>query len=279
MTAKANAGQSDDWNGESGRRWVADADRRDRVLGPVADELLTVAAPQAGEQVLDIGCGCGITTLRAAAAVGPHGRAVGVDLSEPMLALAQQRQDDRDVDNAVFVQADAQEDPLGEGFDLAISRFGTMFFADPVSAFRNIADSFRSGGRLCLATWQPLAANDWLLVPGAALLEFGTMPPAEAWPGMFAQSEPGEVSAVLDEAGLTDIDLRPVTLDLPLGATIDDAAAYLAESGPGRALLATIERAQHQEALSAVRRVLGEHASEDGSVALSAGVWLITARS
>ena len=155
------------WNGDSGRRWAAEADRRDRVLAPVGEALLRAANLQFGADVLDIGCGCGSTTLAAARTVGLEGSVRGIDLSAPMLDIARQRRDGAGLANVEFVQADAQTHSFAPAVDVAISRFGSMFFADPVAAFANIAGGLRQHGRLCLATWQPLAANDWLTVPGA----------------------------------------------------------------------------------------------------------------
>ena len=210
MTASANASQFDAWNGESGLRWVATADARDRVLAPVGEALLAAAAARPGMRVLDIGCGCGSTTLMAAKSVGNTGSATGIDLSGPMLDLARQRATAAGAVNASFVQGDAQTHAFEpEAADLVISRFGTMFFADPEAAFANIARALRPDGRLCLATWQPLAANEWLTVPGAALLRHTELPAtAPDQPGMFAQSDPELVSATLAAAGFADVDHR-----------------------------------------------------------------------
>lgn len=278
MTDVANTEQYDAWNGDSGRRWTADADGRDLVLAPVSDALLDAAALRVGERVLDVGCGCGATTLLAAAAVAPDGSALGVDLSEPMLAVARRRAAALTLDNIAFVQADAQTHSFDERFDIAVSRFGTMFFTDPAAAFANIAGSLRPDGRLCLATWQPLAANDWLTFPGAALLQFGSLPDAgEGGPGMFAQSEPAVITATLVDAGFDDIDVAPVQLRLTLGADPDAAADYLADSGPGRAVLETVAEADRPAALDAVRTVLADHVTPAG-VELGAAIWLTTAR-
>ena len=176
MTRTENTEQYEAWNGDSGRRWAADADRRDRILAPVADALLAAADPRPGERVLDLGCGCGVTSLAAAQAVGPGGTVTGIDLSAPMLELARDRRNTTALTHIDVVEGDAQSHDLGGPFDLAIGRFGTMFFADPTAAFTNLAAAMRPGGRLCLATWQPLVANEWLLVPGAALLQYGTIP-------------------------------------------------------------------------------------------------------
>ena len=278
MTRRPNLEQFEAWNGESGARWVANADTRDAVLAPIASALNHTAGFTAGEQVLDIGCGCGATTLAAARAVGPTGVAHGVDLSEPMLQIARQRAAAAGSTNVSFEQADAQAAGLGGPYDVAISRFGTMFFADPVAAFTNIAAHLVPGGRLCVATWQPLAANEWLVVPGVALLEFGTMPDggAPGAPGMFAQAEPTRVTTTLAGAGFVQVDVVPRTVALTFG-TVDDAVSYLGDSGPGRAVLETIPADRHEDALAAVRRSLLPHHRPGVGVVLDAGVWLVTA--
>jgi ubiquinone/menaquinone biosynthesis C-methylase UbiE len=269
-----NRAQHDAWNGDSGHRWVADAHRRDAVLAPVADALLAAARLTAGEDVLDVGCGCGITTLAAAHAVAP-GTATGLDLSEPMLDLARQRTCE---EPATFLQADAQTHRFdSNAYDIIISRFGTMFFDDPVAAFSNLATAMRPRGRMCLATWQPLAANDWLLVPGAVLVRYGSLPDTGGnAPGMFAQSDPIAVTEVLEAAGWSDITVDPVTVSLRLGSNAEDATDYLVDTGIARAVLDTIDPADRDEAIAAVTEALGEH--DDGSgVRLDAGINVIRA--
>jgi SAM-dependent methyltransferase len=271
-----NQSQREAWNGESGHRWVADADRRDAVLAPVAEVLLSAARLRPGEAVLDVGCGCGATTIAAADAVAP-GEVLGVDLSEPMLALARERAGDR---NVRFLRGDAQTQRLDRGrFDVAISRFGSMFFDDPVAAFANITVAMRAGGRLCLATWQPLAANDWLMVPGAALLRFGQIPETVtgSGPGMFAQADPAIVERVLTDAGWTEVQVQPTHVTLSLGRDASEATDYLAGTGIARAVLETIAPEHRKEAIAAVTDALAPHESADG-VMLGAGLNLITAR-
>lgn len=265
MTEVANTEQFDAWNGDSGRRWVADI-------------LFEIAGLDAGERVLDIGCGCGATTLTAARAVAPDGEVVGVDLSEPMLAVARRRVEDAQLANVAFLHADAQVHRLGEStFDVAVSRFGTMFFADPAAAFANTARALRPGGRLCIATWQPLAANEWLVVPGAVLLSIGTMPDVAAGPGMFAQSHPAVISSTLTSAGFDGIEILARTVPLNLGADPREAAEHLADTGPGRAVLETVPVADRPAALDAVRAVLADHATPAG-VHLDGAIWITTAR-
>src|SRR6188768_125250 len=172
MTEIANTDCFDAWNGDSGQRLAEEADRRDRVLAPFAEVLLDAAGLSLGERVLDIGCGCGATTLAAARAVGRDGQAVGADLSAPMLGVARSRAERAGLPNAAFAVADAQTDDLAalgrderRPYDLAISRFGVMFFDDPPAAFANIRAAVRPGGRLAFVCWGPLPHQEWLTVP------------------------------------------------------------------------------------------------------------------
>jgi SAM-dependent methyltransferase len=277
VTTIANTDEYEAWNGDSGRRWVGDADRRDQILAPVADALLAAADLTPGEVVLDIGCGCGATTLAAAQAVGPAGVVLGIDLSEPMLGVAHRRAVASGLSNLTLIQGDVQTHRFADRSDVAISRFGTMFFADQAAALANIRRGLRPGGRLCLATWQPLDANDWLTIPGAALLGYGNLSDAEAsGRGMFAQSDAGSVATTLHSAGYADPQLQPVTLTLTLGVDPDEAVDYLAGTGPGRAALDAVPDDQRPAALDAVRAALADHAGSDG-VRLGAVIWIITA--
>jgi len=279
MTDTANSAQFEAWNGENGYRWVARADERDRVLAPVADVLIAAAAPSHGNRVLDIGCGCGSTTLMAAAQVGSVGSVLGVDLSEPMLEVARQRASDIGALNTSFMQTDAQTHRFEPGsVDLVVSRFGTMFFSAPDAAFRNIATALVPEGRLCLATWQPLEANEWLVVPGAALLQHADLPATSPdVPGMFAQSDPDIIEATLHAAGLGSIAIDAANVMFTIGRNVDEAVEYLADSGPGRALLDTIaDGPARQAALADVRASLVDHQDASG-VRLRGGIWLITA--
>jgi SAM-dependent methyltransferase len=202
----------------------------------------------------------------------------GIDLSGPMLAVARRRAREHAVPNVRFVQDDAQVYALEHAaFDVAISRFGTMFFADPVAAFANIAGALRPGGRVCLATWQRLAANDWLTVPGAVLLRYAAPPEPPGGPGMFAQSDPAGIGATLSAAGFAVVGSRPVTFTMAVGASPAEAAEYLLASGPSRALLDTIPGDVRPAAIDEVQSALAGHAAP-GGVQLDAAIWLTTAR-
>lgn len=271
--AEPNVTQRSDWNGAMGQRWVADADRRDRVLQPVLNELLGAARIQPSEDVLDIGCGCGASTLAAARLTG--GTITGLDISEPMLGLARQRSGSHE--NVGFVHGDAQTYVAERPVDIAISRFGTMFFDGPVAAFTSIASNVRPSGRLCIATWQALESNEWLLVPRAVLLDHTDSPPLDQpGPGMLSQADPAVITATLSNAGWTDVSVDGHQLVLTLGVDIGDAVDYLAGTGVVRRLLDAIPSDRQAKALAAVATMLGDHM--DDGVKLSSGINITTAR-
>ncbi|HVT22902.1 MAG TPA: class I SAM-dependent methyltransferase [Mycobacteriales bacterium] len=273
--AEPNATQRNDWNTESGLRWAADADRRDRVLVPVLEMLLDAAGLRPGEDVLDVGCGCGTATLGAAAR-SRGGTALGVDISHPMLEVARARASG--VEGVTFLEADAQTCDFDQSFDLVISRFGTMFFDDARGAFRNVRRAVRGGGRLCIATWQSLDANEWLRLPGAVLGRYAELPAGHGTDAeMFSQAEPAAVEAMLSAAGWRDIRIDAVAVDLPFGRDVDDAVDYLATTGPGRRILQEIEVSDHPAALAAVAVALQDYL-RDGMVRLSAGINIVHAR-
>ena len=160
----ANRQQSEAWNGAEAVHWVDHADRYDRQLAPFADALLERVQLEPRHAVLDVGCGCGATTLTAARRAGA---ALGVDISEPLLEIATDRARAASVDNAEFVMADAQTYAFAEGaFDVAISQFGLMFFDDPVSAFSNLRRALVPGGSAAFVCWQGLEANEWVSIVG-----------------------------------------------------------------------------------------------------------------
>jgi SAM-dependent methyltransferase len=192
-----------------------------------------------------------------------------------MLGVARRRAETSGLSNITLVQADVQTHCFPARFDAAISRFGTIFFADQTAALANIRRGLRPRGRLCLATWQPLVANDWLTIPGAALLRYSDLPDASGR-GMFAQSDADSVTATLHAAGYAYPQLEPVELTLALGADPNEAVEYLAGTGPGRAALDSVPDDQRPAALDAVRAVLADHA-EPGGVRLGAAIWIITA--
>jgi len=210
--------------------------------------------------------------------VGRGGAAHGVDITPAMLDIARARQELLGIQNVSFTEADAQTATLPCGADAAMSRFGTMFFDEPITAFENVRRSLQPRGRLGIVTWQPLEQNAWLVVPGAALLPWIALPDLNGkGPGMFSQSDAVTIVQTLAQAGFTDIDSRPLKLALPLGRNVDQAYALLADTGVGRGALSAVPEPQRDAAADAVRSALEPHAHADG-VWLGAAILLTTAR-
>jgi len=277
----ANTEQAEHWNtGEGVAHWIDNQARYDRMHAPFTALILGAAALQPGQQVLDVGCGCGGTTLAAARLVAP-GQATGLDLSGPMLARARADAEAAGLANAVFEQGDAQVQPLEPAsFHAVISRFGVMFFADPAAAFANIRSATRPGGRLVFVCWQPMAANEWLLVPGAALAEHVGRPEASPGdgPGMFAFADPDRLRPILAMAGWRDIEITSERVSILVGGggSVDDAVEFLRTASMGRTMLARADAATAERAITSVRAALMPYSDADG-VHLSAAVWLVRA--
>jgi SAM-dependent methyltransferase len=204
----ANAAQRRYWNTVAGPRWVAAPGFRERRNQESLALLLARLGIADGESLLEIGCGTGALTLPLAAAVGERGRVVAVDISEPMLGVARQRVGERGLHNVTLLLGDAQVFEFERAaFDLATSRMGVMFFADPTAAFRNICGALKPGGRLVFACWAPLAENrHWLISYDIALRHLGPpAPPSAHAPGPLAFGDPDYIRRVLSAAGFAEI--------------------------------------------------------------------------
>jgi SAM-dependent methyltransferase len=278
----ANREQAEHWNSEQAAgHWITHQARYDRMHEPFAAMIIREAAVSTGDRVLDVGCGCGATT-RAAAALATAGEVIGIDLSAPMLAQARADAQSAGLANTCFIEGDAQVHPFEPAsFDVVISRFGVMFFADQAAAFTNLHTATKPGGRLVFVCWQPMTENQWLLVPGAALAGHVPLPdpgPPGA-PGMFALADPGRVRNILAGAGWRDIGITPVHTLILLagGGTIDDAVEFLRTGSLGRTTLAGADPATQARAVASVRAALAHYADHEG-VHLGAAVWLVRAR-
>ncbi|WP_426164351.1 class I SAM-dependent methyltransferase [Sandarakinorhabdus sp. DWP1-3-1] len=278
----SNAEQVEYWNGKVGETWVRMQERMDLALTPVTATLLSLAAPQPGEHALDVGCGSGETTLALANAVGDDGLTIGIDISEPLLARARERAEEL-LSEADFRNADAATfDDEVDGFDLIVSRFGVMFFADPVAGFGNLLRLACPGARLCFACWQPPSENIWATLPLQLLADvLPPQPPADPHaPGPFAFADPEHTGAILADAGWQDIAFHAMPFAMVIGTGDDPVAAavqFALRIGP--AARAVREAGPQVEAI-AKERLAAAYAGylAEGEVALPAAIWLVSAR-
>ena len=256
-----NAAQVEYWNSVAGETWAQFQEPLDRQIEPLGLAGIDVLQPVPGERIIDIGCGCGQTSLALAARVAPSGSVVGIDLSRPMLEVARRRPRPAANLRVDFRQLDAQNGDIGRGvFDAAFSRFGVMFFSDPVAAFRNIRASLKPGGRLVFVCWRPLADNPWMLAPLQAALPFipPVAPPDPTAPGPFAFADASRVRSILTHAGFASLSgLTRLTL-VSAAATLEQSLKLALRVGPlGRALR------EHPElsgkVTGAVRNVLSKY--------------------
>lgn len=281
-TAQANQAQAEYWGSAPGQSWVEFQDVMDAALGGVHEPLLAHAIPSSGERVLDVGCGAGATTFLMAEAVGPEGHVTGADISPIMLAHARRRIPANLAQRVTFVEADAQIQAFPpRGFDLLVSRFGVMFFADPVEAFRNLRHGMRSGGRMAVAAWGPAHLNPWFAIPrDAAIAELGPPEPtASDAPGPLAFADGAAVLAKLERAGWTDVALAAVPVRVTPRGGPDTLGALTSRIGPAARLAAGAGASA--ETLSAIiRRVVDGMApyAVEGGYAVPGIVNLFTAR-
>jgi ubiquinone/menaquinone biosynthesis C-methylase UbiE len=277
--ADPNADQIAYWNGGGGLRWLDRQQQQDTMLAPIADILLDRAAPRVGEIVLDIGCGCGATSIALAQRVAPTGHVLGVDVSAPMLERAHQR---RPPELPIeFVLGDATTYAFEPGrADLLCSRFGVMFFADPVRSFAHMRSGLRPGARLAFACWREPRENPWLLVPlQEAYRHVPRLPqlgPED--PGPFAFAEQRRVRAILEQAGFSAIRLEPVDLSLDLANGLGLAAAVQTAVGIGPASRALDGQPPELRAAAAesIRAALARHQVGD-AVPLAGALWIVSA--
>ncbi|WP_310474288.1 methyltransferase domain-containing protein [Sandarakinorhabdus sp.] len=275
----SNAEQIEYWNSKVGETWVLMQERMDLALTPVTSALLAAAAPQPGELVLDIGCGAGETTLAMDAVVGEGGHAIGLDVSEPLLARARERAAAL-LSEAEFIAADAATWAEETGFDLILSRFGVMFFNDPGAAFANLHALAAPGGRLVFACWQPAARNLWATLPMTALAHLlPANPPIDPLaPGPFAFADAARVATLLEAAGWQDLAFHSLPFEMLVGEGDDPiASAVQFNMRIGPAAKAVREAGIGDAAKTILAEALQPHL-HDGQVRLAGAIWLVTAR-
>lgn len=275
-----NAQQIADWNGVMGERWAADQERTDQLIRAHGDAALAAGKAAAGESALDIGCGCGETSLALAEMVGRTGRVVGVDVSAPMLEVARRRASG--IANLTFIQADASRSDLMGPHDLLFSRFGVMFFDDPPAAFAHMRAALRPGGRLAFVCWRTAAENPWAALPAQAAREAAgiALPPTDPTaPGPFAFGDKDRVAGILAAAGFRGIALTPFEAPMYLGNSARSAAEGAVRIGPASRLAREAPPERRPAIVDAIEAALAPLGAADGSISLPGRTWIVTADS
>jgi len=280
-TAGANAEQIRYWNEQAGPKWVAQQAQLDAQLAALGERAMDRAAIAAGESILDVGCGCGASALELTRRTGDTGSVLGVDISAPMLELARRRAEEAGARKLRFELADAQTHQFPTAsHDVVFSRFGVMFFADPVAAFANLRRVLKPGGRLAFVCWQALPLNPWMAVAlGAVAQHVPLPPPAPSAPGPFAFADHERVAGILEQAGFAEIGFDAAEDEMTVGGTtdLDQAVAFVLMLGPTSALLAGADQAVRTRVVAAVRAALAPYHGPAG-VRMASATWIVRAR-
>ena len=278
-TASTNADQIAYWNGHQGKSWLARQQSQDAILAPIAQALYERAGLRAGEHVIDVGCGCGDTSIELARRVAPGGHVLGVDISAPMLDRARERiQPGTSVE---FTLADATVHPFEPArADLLFSRFGVMFFEDPLRSFRNLRAALRPGGRIAFACWREPMRNGWLMAPlQEAYKHVPKMPDlGPDAPGPFAFQSEVRVRGILEGAGFASVEFEAIdlTLDIANGQGIDAAMDTATGIGPASRAMDGQPAELQAAARAAIRAMLVQRLVGE-TVPFAASIWIVRA--
>jgi SAM-dependent methyltransferase len=274
------------WNGVLFDRFVRFRDIVTTGLSAHGDQALRLHPPRPGDRALDVGCGFGDTTRRLAELVGPEGDAVGVDAAQRFIDVARREAAQAGVANARFLVADVQACELDGGFDYVFSRFGTMFFANPVVALGNVRKALVPGGHLCMVVWRRKLDNDWLHRAERVVERFLTRPEATdeptCGPGPFSMSNADTTTDVLVQAGFEEISLHRCDIEITIGADIEQAVQFVMALGPAGELIrlaSSQAEGSRSSIVAALHATLAGLQKSDGTVRASASTWIIGARS
>jgi SAM-dependent methyltransferase len=274
--AGPNAAQVTYWNENAGPTWVKLQAQLDEQLAGLGAATIAALGPQPGERIIDVGCGCGDTTLELARRVGPAGHVLGADISAPMLAVAKARAAAAGLAQAAFAEADAQTYAF-EPADGVFSRFGVMFFADPIAAFANLRRALKPGGRVAFVCWRAMAENPVMTAPLAAILPLLPEPPPAAppeAPGPFAFADRNRLQRILSGSGFADIRIEPH--DELIGWRELDTAVTLALNMGPVGMIARANPDLRPRLEPAVRGALTPYAGPEG-VRIPSATWIVRA--
>lgn len=273
-----NAQQSTHWNDAAGKTWVELQPILDRVLAPFARLVIDAGYPGEGGSVLDIGCGAGATTLAMARRVGAGGRCVGLDISQALASAAGSRAQAEGAANASFMAGDAQVHAFEpQSFDAVISRFGVMFFDDPLAAFANIRHAAKHGGKLAFVAWRSPAENGFMTAASRAAAPFlpPAPPPDPDAPGQFAFADDAKVKRILEASGWSSIEVERA--DVACEISEGELMTYVTRMGPVGAALRDVDQATAERIRAALPSAFARFV-QDGTARFDAVCWLVTAQ-
>jgi SAM-dependent methyltransferase len=265
------------WNGVAGCAWVEEQELLDRMFQPLEDLLVDAVVAGSGHRVLDVGCGAGGITLAVARRLGPKGRCVGADISDPMIAAARTRAESEDA-CASFVRADIQTHPFEPAdFDMIISRFGVMFFNDPVMAFANLRSAARDDAEMQFIAWRSAEENPFMTTAERAAAPLVPNIPVRQpdLPGQFGFADRHRVAAILDESGWADIDIRAIDVNCTLPEK--DLVRYFTRLGPLGLVLGGVDDHTRSRVIETVRPAFDPYVDGD-EVRYTAACWMVSAR-
>ena len=274
-----NAPQIEYWNGPAGDKWATFADSQDAILESLGSAAMHACGIHPGHAVIDIGCGSGTTTIEIARRVGAEGRVLGVDISTPMLEVGRARLAALGVGGVTFENADVSTYPFESGtFDRIFSRFGVMFFIDPVRAFKNIRGGLKSGALLAFVCWQTLDKNPWMGIPlTVASRHVPAPPPADPdAPGPLAFANPDRVRNILSEAGFGDINVEPLETLLLIDRDVPGTVDHLLQLGPATRLLGDASEDIKARVAADLADAMSEYLTDSG-VMLGSATWIVSA--
>jgi ubiquinone/menaquinone biosynthesis C-methylase UbiE len=280
----ANAEAIEAWDGVLFDRFVQYRHLIVTGLAPHGTEALRRHPARPGERVVDVGCGFGDSAQEIAALVGPEGAVLGVDCAPRFIEAATQEAAESGVGNVSFAVVDVQTEPLPGPFEMAFARFGTMFFANPVAALRNVRESLVPGGRLCIVVWRRKVDNAWMYRAQEIVERFVQRPDdydePTCGPGPFSMADADTVSQQLLIAGFEDVAFERCDLPLLIGHDVDEAVEFVTALGPaGEILRLQGDRAAHlhDEIFAALREGLAGYADAEGRIVAPASTWIVTA--
>ena len=270
------------WNSAHTRAWAEEHEGIDRLFAGLTQVALNLAAPQLGERVIDIGCGSGTTVLELASRVGSSGYVLGADVSKPSVEKARERIATAGVLQAEITLCDVSTHTFpANSFDLVFSRFGVMFFAEPIATFTNIRKAMKPNGRLALAVFRTPQENKWATAPLAAVRHIlpPITPPGPEEPGEFSWADAARVHRILETAGFQDVSLTPHDPVMPLAARggAAEAASFMFRFGPVVRAMSDASEHQRKQVRAALEAFFRRHEGPQG-VTLAGAIWIVAAR-